>query len=65
MLLVEVANIQVGQITLAQRLRGLGGKLDLDSKVEPNAQLFPANFPAVSAGTVVETGALACALQRR
>lgn len=66
-LLVEVANVQVGRIRLVRRAADLVGDLNFDTAATAGDQArpFPPQFPAVSAGTVVEAGPMRCALQRR
>jgi hypothetical protein len=66
---VRVGDEHVGDITLSVQLNGdLGGDLGFDNNVDrdapdPDTVPFPANFPAVGAGTIVTIGTLGCSLQ--
>lgn len=62
-LAVAVGGVTVGQMTLARDpVNGdVVGDLDFDTRPDERAP-FPANFPAVGAGTSVVIGPLGCAL---
>jgi hypothetical protein len=66
-LIIEVDNVRVGRIRLVRRAVNLVGDLNVDTTATAGDQArpFPPQFPAVSAGTVVEAGPMRCALQRR
>lgn len=65
---VRVGGELVGTIALAQGAVDVVGELNFDTTAGPldADSPFPANFPTISAGSIVEVGAqLACDLQSR
>ncbi|MEZ5894077.1 MAG: hypothetical protein R3C58_13155 [Parvularculaceae bacterium] len=59
---VLVGGVRVGSMRLVLAIGGdLEGDLEFDTRADENNP-FPANFPAVAAGTSVTVGGLGCAL---
>lgn len=67
---VRIDDNLVGWVTLDVKANGdIGGEMKFDTNIdrdEPDTtQGFPANWPGVDAGTIVEVGAMGCSLQHR